>query len=443
MTSSKVLTFVRPIGEWNKKMKQQLLAMLAAVLGVVGTMISSGCSPADAQPTVKAAPTVRSVPVTVAPLQRKTVERTVNVVGSLRGWEHDMGDRVQPGEPLVELDPVDAQLAYNQAQSKFLAELVKLDITEERAASFVKKYGVSERLIRNPQVDDAIDRVPAVKQIEVTRDKALHNLERQRALSKKGASTQQELEDYESEYRSACASYDNAKATARNIIATAVANKVARDQAEQSLKDMLICVPRPRMMPPRSSQADTVVYALTRRSVSEGQMVKEGDSICELIIDNPLRLWTSVPERYADQVRIGQNVRISVASQPDITFEGKVVRINPSVDQANRTFQVETQVPNDRHLLRPGGFAKATIVTDSAAEAPVVPIEAIVRFAGVTKIFIVEDSKARALNDIVTRTEGKGWVEIFSKSLPASASVVTSGQTQLADQTPVTIRTGQ
>ena len=85
------------------------------------------------------------------PLQRRTVERTVNVVGTLRGWEqvtvglqanrtglkvlHDMGDRVRPGEPLVELDPIDAKLAYDQAQSKFLAELVKLDITEETASA--------------------------------------------------------------------------------------------------------------------------------------------------------------------------------------------------------------------------------------------------------------------------------------------------------------------
>lgn len=439
-------------------MNAQRIAMVAvaASLGLLAAVASPGCSPADARPSAKDESKVHPVPVTVAPLERRTVERTVNVVGSLRGWEHvtvgtkrtgrvlkvlhDMGDRLQPGEALVELDPVDAQLAYNQAQSKFLAELVKLDITEERAERFVKEYGVSEKLIRNEQVEEAIKRVPAVLQTQVTRDKALQNLERQRALSRKGASTQQELEDHENEYRLACAAYDNARATARNVIATALANKVARDQAEQTLKDMTIRVPNPLMAPPRTSAADKVVYALTKRTVAEGQMVKEGETVCELVIDNPLRLWTNVPERYADQVRVGQDVRVSVASQPDMTFEGKVVRINPSVDQVNRTFQVETQVPNDRRLLRPGGFAKASIVTDSAAQAAVAPVEAVVRFAGVTKLFIVEDGKARAINDIITRTEGKGWVEVESASLPTAALVVTTGQRQLADQTPVTVR---
>src|SRR5262249_15206638 len=244
----------------------------------------------------------------------------------------------------------------------------------------------------------------------------------------------------ENEYRSASAAYDNAKVTAQNVIASAIANRVARDQAVQTLQDLTIRVPRPRKTSPSTSAAKDVVYAVTKRSVTEGQMVKEGEAVLELIIETPLRLWTNVPEKHAEEVRVGQPVRISVASHPQTVFEGKVVRINPSVDPQNRTFQVETQVPNDRRLLRPGGFAKASIVTDSAAQAAVVPMESIVRFAGVTKLFVVEDGKARAINDIVTGAEGRGWVEVSSKSLPRSASVVTTGQTQLADGTPVTIR---
>src|SRR5208283_1057867 len=188
-------------------------------------------------------------------------------------------------------------------------------------------------------------------QVLVSKEKALHNLNRQRALSKKGASTVQELEDCENEYRSASAAYENARATARNVIASAVANRVARNQAIQTLADMIIRVPKPELTPPGSSQADAVVYAVTKRSVSEGQMVREGEAVCELIIENPLRLWTSAPERYAERVRVGQPVRIAVASQPELTFEGKVVRINPSVDPVSRTFQVETQVPNERRLV--------------------------------------------------------------------------------------------
>jgi RND family efflux transporter MFP subunit len=203
---------------------------------------------------------------------------------------------------------------------------------------------------------------------------------------------------------------------------------------------MVIRVPTPEMTPPGISQADRAVYAITKRSVAEGQFVREGDAVFEMVIENPLRLWTNVPERYADRVQVGQTVRVSVSPEPGKEFEGKVVRINPSVDPVSRTFQVETQIPNDRRLLRPGGFAKASIITDSASEASVVPTESIVQFAGVTKVFVIEDGKARAINDIVTREEGQGWVEVVSKSLPAQAVVVTTGQSQLADGTPVVVR---
>jgi multidrug efflux pump subunit AcrA (membrane-fusion protein) len=432
------------------------MTIATGLLGAIVAATQAGCSHQGAEASVKGTAPIRTVPVTVARLELRTVERTVDVVGSLRGWEHvtvgskktgrvlrvlhDMGDHVRPGEPLVELDPVDAQLAADQAQSRYLGELVKLGLTEEQADRRIREFGITEELIRGKQAEEAIARVPAVVQVRVSKEKALHNLNRQHALSKKGASTVQELEDAENEYRSASAAYDNAKVTAQNVIASAIANRVAREQALQTLKDLMICAPKPEKTLPGTSEAKAVVYAITKRSVTEGQMVKEGEAVFELIIENPLRLWTNVPEKHAEDVRVGQPVRISVASHPETSFGGKVVRINPSVDSQSRTFQVETQVPNDRRLLRPGGFAKASIVTDSAAQAAVVPIESIVRFAGVTKLFVIEDGKARSINDIVTGAEGRGWVEVSSKGLPRSASVVTTGQTQLADGTPVIVR---
>jgi multidrug efflux pump subunit AcrA (membrane-fusion protein) len=123
-----------------------------------------------------------------------------------------------------------------------------------------------------------------------------------------------------------------------------------------------------------------------------------------------------------------------------MTFEGRVVRISPSVDQASRTFQVETLIPNKRGLLRPGGLARASIVIDAQAQAAVVPLEAIVHFAGVTKIFMVADGKAKAISDIKTGVEGRGWIEVIGSHLPPAGEVVTTGQTHLADGTPVTIR---
>src|ERR1700678_1042306 len=169
-------------------------------------------------------------------------------------------------------------------------------------------------------------------------------------------------------------------------------------------------------------------------------MIKEGEAIAELVIEDPIRMWSQVPEQYAEDVELGQSVRLTTRAHPGVAIEGKIARINPSVETASRTFQVETLVPNERGLLRPGGFAKASIIIDAEAKAAVVPLDSIGRFSGVTKLFIVENGLARSISDIKTGFEGRGWIEVSSKLLPETASVVTTGQTQLADGTPVVIR---
>ena len=204
----------------------------------------------------------------------------------------------------------------------------------------------------------------------------MQNLDASEPLSKKGASTVQELENSENEYRSACAAYDNAKATARTSSPPPMANRVARDQAEQSSKDMVIHVPRPEMAPPGTSQADPSSMPSTKRSVSEGQMVKEGDAVCRAGDREPAAALGQRPRALRRQVRSASPCG-SRSPRIPVTFEGKVARINPSVDAGQPDVSGRDSGPQrtaaaaarrvrqgvDRHRLR--------------SEAAVVPIESV------------------------------------------------------------------
>ncbi|GAC1469363.1 MAG: efflux RND transporter periplasmic adaptor subunit [Isosphaeraceae bacterium] len=398
-------------------------------------LVLSGCGGRGKEPRRTADVTPKAVPVTVEPATQRVVERTVEVVGTLKGWEDvtigskkdgrvlkvfkDIGDRVQPGEHLVQLEPEDARLLVRQAERRLQVELAKLGLDEL------------------PKGEFDIAKVPAAVQARVALEKARRNLERERSLIKRNAGTVQDFQNAESEARGAEAALANAILTAQSTLANARAASVTLEVAVHDLKELEIRAPVPSS-PPRGV-SEPIAYAVAKRSVAEGQMVRIGDPIMALVIQNPLRLWLNVPERSSAQVKIDQPVRVSVASFPDTLFDGKIVRINPSVDPASRTFQVEALVPNDRGQLRPGGFAKASILTDSRAKTTVVPIESIVKFAGVTKIFIVQDQAVHAVS-VETGLEGPGWVEVIG-DLPAKARVVVTGQSQLADGTPVTIRT--
>lgn len=393
-----------------------------------------GCAPGEQEKAAVVGTAPRRVPVTVADLEHRPVERTVEANGTLHGWEHvtvgtersgrvvqvfhDMGDRIGPGERLVHLATTDAALAVKQADRQLLVELAKLGLREM------------------PGQDFDITQVPSVVEARVAVERGQRNYQRERALSQRGAGTVQAMQDAEADLKAADAAVATVTLTARSALANAQASKVALEVAQQALADMEIHAPVPSAPPQGKGQA--VTYAVTKRLVAEGQILQPGAAVFELVIENPLRLWVNVPEGFAAEVRLGQPVRVTVPSYPDRVFEGTVARINPAVDEASRSFQVEVATPNDEGRLRPGGYAKASILTQSDASAAVVPIESIVEFAGVTKLFIVEGDRARAIA-VQKGLEGPGWIEVVG-DLPAQAKVVTTGQTQLADGTPVVIR---
>src|SRR5205823_5103044 len=114
-----------------------------------------------------------------------------------------------------------------------------------------------------------------------------------------------------------------------------------------------------------------------------------------LVDDNPIKFRPSVPERYFTDIQIGQTVDVEVESYPGRKFTGTVTRKNEQVDPANRTFPIEVVVRNDEHLLPPGAFARGRVRTHTDPAVLFVPLQAVVSFAGESKVFTVKDGKAR------------------------------------------------
>ncbi len=71
--------------------------------------------------------------------------------------------------------------------------------------------------------------------------------------------------------------------------------------------------------------------------------------------------------------------------------------------------------------------------------AVAVPRSAVTTFAGVTKLFVVEEGVAREREVVLGVDLGDGWVEI-AQGVSRGQQVVTSGLSKLADGTEVTVR---
>jgi RND family efflux transporter MFP subunit len=151
-----------------------------------------------------------------------------------------------------------------------------------------------------------------------------------------------------------------------------------------------------------------------------------------------LKLRAAVPETFVAAVRVGQAVEVRVDGFPDRVFAGRVTRVNPTVDPLNRTFQVEAVVPNCGGLLKAGGFARAAVLTHTDGAVKTVPPTALVTFAGVTKVYVADGAKAKAV-EVQVGQRDREWVEVIGP-VPDDAKVIVTGLSQLVDGSPIRVR---
>jgi multidrug efflux pump subunit AcrA (membrane-fusion protein) len=396
--------------------------------------------------------------VTVQPVVAQSVQRKVHVVGTMNGREeiivtakvdgrisriyYDLGDEVKPNDILLEIDDTDYKLAVAEARRNFELELTKLGLDHLPSEEF--------DITQLPMV---------VKAAALVRSSQAH-LERVKQARASGVGAEEDVSLAEAEHKVARANYQQALLDARTTLAAVHQRKAVLDIALQRLADTKLLVPvvsdrplsvvgpggQPVQLPPVSR------FSVSRRMVSEGEMLRVSPttsmSVFKLVADDYLKLAATVPERYLNEVKIGQEVELEVEAHRDQLFRGLVIRMNPTVEPASRTFQILIGVPNPERKLRAGLFAKAAISTRLDSGALTVPAEALVSFAGVTKVFVVEGGLAKEVHvtpgvrlNVQHGGRKSAWVEV-SGNLKAGQSVVTSGQTQLFDGKPVRIREG-
>jgi membrane fusion protein (multidrug efflux system) len=180
--------------------------------------------------------------------------------------------------------------------------------------------------------------------------------------------------------------------------------------------------------------------SVAARLVDAGNYVRAGTVLFRLVQDDALKFRGEIPERDVPALRAGQPIRIGVDAFPGETFFGEVSRIGSAADATARSLAFEAIVPNADRRLRPGFFGHGQVVVGRNERGLAVPLSAITTFAGVTKLFVIEEDVAREQQVALGADLGDGWVEV-AEGLPPGKAVATSGLGKLADGTPVVVRT--
>lgn len=424
------------------------------ILATLLLLLIYGCSgqPSSPAPAAARQDKVRAIPVKIVPASTMAVQRTVNYVATLAADAEatvssevagivkevfvDLGDNVKRGQILLTIDRKEHELLLDQAKASVLLSqesLAKARKALEASAANVDKVRASLK------ASDA-----NVKKAKAALDEAQLQLSRMTQLEAEGLVARSQKDSAQTQYDTAVEQMNVAKADleAQEAVIRAANANFALDQAavkvaEASLKQSLAS-----MALTQKKLDDTVIRSpisgfVKKKVVSMGEMVKEHSPLLELISADPLRLRGDVPERYASEIKLGQTVSISVDAFPNRTFGGKVSRISPAANVENRSFTVEALLPNPDRMLKPGFFARSSIITRTDSKAVIVPDISIITFAGLTKVFVIADGRAQERIVELGTKSGKA-VEVVN-GVKDGEAVAISALNRLENGSPVKV----
>jgi RND family efflux transporter MFP subunit len=423
----------------------------AAWLGLA-LALAAQAQPRPVGPGAEAPPPDRPpLRITTAVAEGRTVQRTVDTVGSLLAWSEvvaraqisgtivrlhvDLGDAVREGQPLLELDRREADLTIEQLAADLRA--ARENLARARAAAEASRATLERVRESRHALTAEVDRARADAEWK------RRELERSQALRTKELIAARDVDQAHAQWQAAAAVVQMAE-TALAQHADQVRAAEAQHDADQGAVKAAEAQVRQREAAldlGRKRLADTVVLApltgfIARRHVSLGEFVKDNTALLTIVATDPLKYAGTVPERAAPDVRVGQEVRLEVEPFAGRTFPGQVTRIAPVVDVPTRTLALEARVPNAQGRLKPGFFARGVVLTRRDTQVPFVPAEAVAYVVGITKVFVVADGRIRERRVRAGLREA-GWVEILEGVRPGE-TVATSGLAQLYDGAPVT-----
>ena len=311
-----------------------------------------------------------------------SVEVAPKINGRLRQVELRLGDPVTRGQEVARVEDDELRQQVNQAEAS---------------------YEVARATVRQREADLVL--------AQTTRD-------RSQSLFSRALVSRQELDDAEARYQAATAQLDLARAQF--------------DEAGARLEELRINLDNTVMVSP-------VDGFIGRRYLDPGAYVTSNTAVVSVVDIGLVRLVANLVERDLQLVDEGVEARIEVDAFPSESFRGRVARIAPILDPATRTAEIEIEVPNPDFRLKPGMYARVSLLVGTKSQALVVPREAVVIRTAARGVFRVEDdgnAPTAQFVSLVTGLEDELHVEVV-EGLSEGDRVVTTGAAGLQHGDPI------
>lgn len=349
---------------------------------LLGFALLSGCERPNSAAPAKSATPARVV-ITVAPVEKALLDRTLPVVGTL--FAKDEANVAAQVQGVVQKTAVEFGDRVVEGQ-----EIAQID-TETYAA-----------LARQAEAEQAVNRAAFVN--------AERELARQLELERSGVASPSAI--------------DAARAAADSARGALASSEAAQQVAALNLAHSHVRAP--------------FDGAVADRIASRGDFMTPGKPMFRIVNDAVLKYIVQAPEAYAGQVVRDQEVVFTVDAFPSQPFTGRVFLISPQINTGTRAFAFGALVPNADRKLKANTFARGELILERKVPQTVIPVEAPIAVSGVARVFVIENDVAKPVTVKLGRIYGTRQVVL--EGLKPGQQVATSGQSRLADGRQVEIR---
>ena len=416
----------------------RVTASLLLGLWFAGTVSAQPGAPDPAVP--------RPLRVEAVRIQGRVVERRIDTTGRLAAWVEavvpapvpgtvlqlnaNLGDAVRQGQPLAEIERRESDSAIEQ---------LTVDLTEARGRVAQAEANVNTSRAELSRVRDS--RRALVTDVERTRADAemrRRELERAQALRAQDLIATRDVDQARARADAAQALVQGAETAlgqhgdqlrAAEAQLQADLDAVAANEALVRQREAAVVLAQTRVGPTVVVSPLSGVVATSH--VTAGAHVADGAPLFTVVATDPVKYIGILSERAAADLRVGQELRLTVETAGGRVFPGVVTHIASAADTSAGTLALEARVLNGEGLLRPGLAARGTVLLRQDTGVPFIPTKALLHIAGTSQVFIVMEGHVRA-RVIQTGSQEAGWVEILDGARPGEI-VATSGLAQLYD----------
>ncbi len=163
-----------------------------------------------------------------------------------------------------------------------------------------------------------------------------------------------------------------------------------------------------------------------KRSVAEGNYVKQGQALFDITPLNRVWVMLDVYESDLHRIRRGNRVDFTVDALPGKTFSGKVDYVDPFVNPQTRVAKVRVEFRNDNLQLKPGMFVNAVVKIHAGNKESLLIPKTAVLWTGRRSVVYVKNGNDFVYREIILGPEAGDYYVVIS-GLQEGEEIVRNG----------------